>query len=170
MNRREFLTSWSEVAPGFKSLCRHSQPMTTVRLLFDLIARELPQTSSRAALLESGSQEKRSKSGLTIGKSCEVYPKVGGRLRLFSLFWDKFLSDQWIRDAVRGYKIEFKEIQFNTNYLTKCLSLETRKNVFQWRLENCWERRDESCVFWSQPIPIESIHNFKERRRVAPYY
>ena len=26
---------------------------------------------------------------------------------------------------MRGYKIEFKEIQFNTNYLTKCLSLET---------------------------------------------
>ena len=97
------------------------------RLFFELIAPELPQTSSRAALPGSGSQEKRSKSGLTIGKSCEVYPKVGGRLRLFSLFWDKFLSDQWIRDAVRGYKIEFKEIQFNINYLTKCFSLETRK-------------------------------------------
>ena len=57
-------------------------------------------------------------------------------MRLFSLFWDKFLSDQWIRDAVRGYKIEFKEIQFNTNYLTKCLSLETRKNVFSggWKI------------------------------------
>ena len=68
----------------------------------------LPQTSLRAALSESGSQEKRSKSGLTIGKSCEVYPKVGGRLRLFPLFWDRISSDQWIRDAVRGYKIEFK--------------------------------------------------------------
>ena len=45
---------------------------------------------------------------MTIGKSSEVYPKVGGRLRLFSLFWDRISSDQWIRDAVRGYKIEFK--------------------------------------------------------------
>ena len=29
-------------------------------------------------------------------------------MRLFSLFWDRISSDQWIRDAVRGYKIEFK--------------------------------------------------------------
>ena len=81
------------------------------RLFFKLKAQELPQTSSRAALPESGSQEKRSKSGLTIGKSCEVYPKVGGRLRLFCLFWDRSSSVQWIRDAVRGYKIEFKRDQ-----------------------------------------------------------
>ena len=60
------------------------------RLFFELIAPELPQISSRAALTGSGPQEKRLKSGLTIGKSCEVYPKVGGRLRSFSLFWDKF--------------------------------------------------------------------------------
>ena len=32
------------------------------------------------------------------------------------------------------------KVQFNANYLTKCISRETRKNVFQWRLENCWER------------------------------
>ena len=37
MNRREMLTS--EFAPGFKSLCRHSQPMTTV-----LFGDELPQS------------------------------------------------------------------------------------------------------------------------------
>ena len=74
----------------------------------------------------------------------ELWSLSKGRRRtfeaIFSLFWDNFLSDQWIRDAVRGYKIEFKEIQFNTDYLTKCLSLETRKSVFQWGLENCWER------------------------------
>ena len=139
MKRREMLKS--EVAPGFKSLCRESQPITM------LFGDELPQSirdisqvkrmaaksvnSSKrkshgqqssqlfskrrnygedrsSALPESRSQEKRSKSGLTIGKSCEVYPKVGGPLRLFSLFWDRILSDQWIRDAVRGSKIEFK--------------------------------------------------------------
>ena len=134
MKRREMLKS--EVAPGFKSLCRESQPITTMlfgdellqsirdisqvkrmaaksvnsskrkshgqqssqpynsvilresffgsqerleKLFFKLEAPVLPQTSSRAALPESGSQEKRSKSGLTIGKSCEVYPKAGGR-------------------------------------------------------------------------------------------
>ena len=37
MNRWEMLTS--EVALGFKSLCRHSQPMTTV-----LFGDELPQS------------------------------------------------------------------------------------------------------------------------------
>ena len=31
---------------------------------------------------------------------------------------------------MRGYNIEFKEIQFNKNYLTKCLFLETRNNFF----------------------------------------
>ena len=53
-----------------------------------------------------------------------------------------------------GYKIEFKEIQFNTNYLTKCLSLETRKNVFQWRLENCWERVFDPNQFLSNQFTI----------------
>ena len=96
------------------------------RLFFELIAPELPQISSTAALAESGQQEKRSKSGLTIGKSCEVYPKVGGRSDYFHYSGTTFSSDQWIRDAVRGYKIE---IQFNANDLIKCLSLE-RKECF----------------------------------------
>ena len=29
-------------------------------------------------------------------------------MRLFSLFWDRISSNKWIRNAVRGYKIEFK--------------------------------------------------------------
>ena len=95
MKRGEMLKS--EVAPGFKSLCRDSQPITSMlfgdelpQSIRELFGDELPQTSSRAALPESRPPEKRSKSGLAIGKSCEVYPKVGGRLRLFSLFWEKF--------------------------------------------------------------------------------
>ena len=48
---------------------------------------------------------------------------------------------------MRGYKIEFKEIQFNANYLTKCLFLETRKNVFQWRLEIVGKGCDETSAF-----------------------
>ena len=61
----------------------------------------------------------------------ELWSLSKGRRRtfeaIFSLFWDNFLSDQWIRDAVRGYKIEFKEIQFKTDYLTKCLSWDEKE-------------------------------------------
>ena len=68
-------------------------------------------------------------------------------MRLFPLFWDKFSSDQWIRDAVRGYKIEFKEIQFNTNYLINAF-LSRRERMFfsgGWKIvgKGC----DETCVF-----------------------
>ena len=106
------------------------------RFFFKLEAPEFAQTSSRAALPESGSQEKRSNSCLTIGRSCEVYPKVGGRLRLFSLFWDRISSDQWIRDAVRGYKIEFKRdpVQYKlpnkmpfSREEKECISVEVEK-------------------------------------------
>ena len=56
------------------------------------------------------------------------------------------------------------KIQFNTNYLTKCLSREARKNVFQWRLENCWERvRSDVRLL----IPTNSYRIYSQFQRKA---
>ena len=57
-------------------------------------------------------------------------------MRLFSLFWDRISTDQWITDTVRGYKIEFKRDPIQYKLQNKipfsrdekeCISVEVRK-------------------------------------------
>ena len=131
-----------EVAEGFKSLCRESQPITTW-----LFGDELPKSIRDIAQVKrmcvkkfsnkwkfegpSTSTGKRfNDSTASVTHSVSSQPQVSGGLRLFVKNWARITSDPWVLETIsQGYKIEFCRLPVQSTHYKikqKCFS---RKSI-----------------------------------------